>query len=390
MINQKSLDNFQKGSIVLLDGSFSEHKNNIKVKLKTLGMEVKTKFEPSVTHLIVGKNPQDAWRLIKEHELDYLLEDQLYPILKTVEEGNAFLIQAEESGDTALSENVKDLLRSPDAATVKVALQMLKTGGLPTPLFEEMLVLCKVFPDLEVRNEAKKLLVTKGPSEWAALVKDSQIFTNIETSKEKDIRAKMIKTSQNVGMLLTSILGLAFFKRYRKGLSLALSFNGTPQRIEALYALTEGETLDFHTGIGYHNWKDDAPETIILSKVATGILFPKDYPNPLAIKHLNFHNCKFDKLSPDIAVFAFAESIDLSVNNLATLNPAIGKLSQLRKLDLSHNRLTAFPDILLKMNKLETLDLRFNGQYAFKSIENNPFRVPEAFYQKNPTCTVLI
>ena len=390
MINQKSLENFQKGSIVLLDGNFSEHKNSIKAKLKTLGMEVKTKFDPSVTHLIVGQNPQDAWRLIKEHGLDYLLENQLYPILKTVEEGNQFLVQAEESGETALAENLKALLGSPDAATVKVALQMLKTGGLPAPLLEEMLVLCKVFPDLDVRNEAKKLLITQGPSEWIALVKDSQIFANIATSKEKDIRAKMVKTSQNVGMVLTSTLGLAFFKRYRKGLAFTLSFNGSPQRIEALYALTDGETLDFHAGIGYHNWKEDKPEEVILSKVATGISFPKDYPNPLAIRHLNFHNCKFDKLSPDIAAFAFAESLDLSVNNLATVHPAIAKLSQLRKVDLSHNRLTAFPDILLKMPKLEEVDLRYNGQYAFKVMENNPFNVPAAFYEKNPNCTVLI
>ncbi|MEY4903634.1 MAG: hypothetical protein RLZZ292_1449, partial [Bacteroidota bacterium] len=231
MINQKSLDNFQKGSIALLDGNFSEHKNVIKSKLKKLGMDVKTQFEPSVTHLIIGKNPKDAWRLVKEYQLDYLLEDQLYPILKAVDEGEQFLIQAEESGETALAENLKDLLSSPDAATVKVALQMLKTGGVPAPLFEELLVLCKVFPEVDVRNEAKKLLLTQGPSEWAALIKDSQTFGNIQTTKEKDIRAKMVKTSQNVGMVLTSTLGLALFKRYRKGLAFALSFNGSPQRI---------------------------------------------------------------------------------------------------------------------------------------------------------------
>ena len=135
----------------------------------------------------------------------------------------------------------------------------------------------------------------------------------------------------------------------------------TQQRMEALYAITDGDFFDFHTGMGYTNHKNTGEGGSSSFKVATGVSFPKDHPNPLEIKKINFHNCKFDSLSKDIAVFAACEELDLSSNSLKALPATLSNLSQLKKLDISWNNFTEFPEVLLKMKNLEELNIRYNG-----------------------------
>ena len=57
-------ENLPSGSIAYLDGNFAEHRNTIKSKLKTLGVQVKTAFDASITHLVIGKNLELAAKLL--------------------------------------------------------------------------------------------------------------------------------------------------------------------------------------------------------------------------------------------------------------------------------------------------------------------------------------
>lgn len=385
--NQKSLDNFKEGSVIFLDGDFSENRNIIKKKLKTFKITVKTSFEISVTHIIVGKNPKNAWKLIKENNLDYLDEAQLYSFIKEIDQEDKFLLQDDSQ---SLVDNLKDLLFSDDLTNVGLGMQLVKSGGIPEILMEDMLLLSKTCPDAKIRAEMKKNLLTQAPAEWAELIKDKQVITNIKEASNSDIRDKLRKMSTDIGIAKAAFFGMVIFKKYKKGLRFALSFINTQQRMEALYAITEGDFFDFHTGMGYTNNKDGSKSESAFYKVVTGVPFPKDHPNPLAIKKINFHNCKFDVLSKDIAIFAACEELDLSNNNLKALPAVLSNLSQLKKLDISWNNFSEFPEVLLKMTNLEELNIRYNGYGMQKIPYGVPKGIPKEFYEKVPNCKILL
>lgn len=387
MTDKKSTSQLPEGSIVCLDGNFAENRNVIKSKLKMLGVQVKPAFEPGVTHIIIGKNPPEGWRLIAEHGLPYLTEAELYPLIKNVGAEDQFLIQEELAGESQMAESLKSLLTSPDTNTVQVAMQMLKTGGLPLQLAEELLMVAKTNDDTKVRAEAKKLLKTQGPPEWSALLDDKQVFANILTLKQKETRAKLEKTAQSAGVDDAAFLSVLLLKYFRRGAAYALSLKRHPRRLEALTMLTsEDGMLDFHAGVGYHTWTLEE-HTWASQKINTGIAFPSDHPNPLIIRKLNLHNCKISAISSEISVFANLEEIDATHNVITSLHPSMAKLTKLRKLNLMGNKITEFPQVLFKMPWLREVDFRvppnyYNGRPALL--------VPKEFAEACPECVVLV
>lgn len=391
-LNKKSLNSFKNGAICFLDGSFNENKNEIKDKLKTLGITVSTNFTEGGTHIIIGSKPKAALTVCGETSFAYLLEHQLYGFIKDVGQEDKFLVQEAAAGESVMVDSLKQLLASTDANMVQIGLEMLKTGGVTEGVFDELLLLNKTFNDAKVRAETKKILISQGSSEWIGVLNDRQTFVDIQNARGKEIRDKLEKMAKSVEKSAVFAFAMLLFKYHQKGLPFVLANFGTnsDERKAALLALTDRTYFDFHTGVGYHNWKNKRPEEVILSPVKTGIAFPIDHPKAKEIRVINMHNCKFDTLSKDITVFENLEELDLSVNNLKSLPIQIGKLTKLKKLDLSFNRLTAFPAALENLSQLEYLDLRHNDANAFKSNLPTAIEVPPSFTKKVPKCVVLL
>lgn len=391
-LNKQGLDTLVAGSVCFLDGNFTEKKTTIKEKLDTLNIKVSTTLNASVTHLIIGQKPSESVLHYQQQETPFLLEYQLYQIIKNVGQEEKFLVQEEIAGDTQMAEGIKQLLGSNDLSSVQIGLEMLKTGGIPATISEELLLLCKTFNDAKVRAEARKILEVQAQVEWVGVLKDKQTFINISQTKEKDLREKLQKMAATIGKEQVFSFAMLLYKYYQKGLAFVLAnfALGSKERIAALNALTTGDHFDFHKGIGYHNWKKQRPDEIILSSVSTGIAFPSDHPNPKQIKSINMHNCKFETLNKGIEVFENVEELCLSVNNLKALNPSIAKLQHLKVLDLSSNRLTAFPKAVENLTNLRVLDLRYNSQYAYKDGQPISIEIPEWAKEKLSNCEILI
>ena len=391
-VNKQGLETFKNVATCFLDGSFAENKNEIKDKLKSLGINVSSQLNDTVTHIIFGKKPKESLCFYENNELAYLLEHQLYAFIKDVGQEDKFLVQEAAAGESVMADSLKQLLASTDANMVQIGLEMLKTGGVTEGVFDELLLLNKTFNDAKVRAETKKILISQGSSEWIGVLNDRQTFVDIQNARGKEIRDKLEKMAKSVDKSAVFAFAMLLFKYHQKGLPFVLANFGTnsDERKAALLALTDRTYFDFHTGVGYHNWKNKRPEEVILSPVKTGIAFPIDHPKAKEIRVINMHNCKFDTLSKDITVFENLEELDLSVNNLKSLPIQIGKLTKLKKLDLSFNRLTAFPAALENLSQLEYLDLRHNDANAFKSNLPTAIEIPQTFANKLPNCVVLL
>ncbi len=294
-----------------------------------------------------------------------------------------FLLE-ETDEQTQLINNIRRLLTSDEEANGKMAIEILKGGGVPQQLIEDLIIYSKTLPNATVRAALRKLLEKRALLEWHTVILDTTAFVNIETTKEKDIRDKMAKMVTKVGWQELASLGYLLFQRYGKGLSFILTYpQNNPYRIKALEMVTQDGFLDFHKGMGYTNRKDGSVGWSTVVK--TGISFPDDHPQAATLRAISFHNCKLTSVSPKVKVFESLEELDLSHNQLKSLPPAMAHLPKLRKLDLSYNQIGAFPGVLLKMKGMEELDLRGNINYATNTILN---QVPDEFYAANPDCKV--
>lgn len=392
LTKHSQISSFNRGAICYLDGTFAEKKNEIKTKLDTLGIKVASNLDEEVTHIVLGKKPNEAIRYFGELDFRFITEQQLYQSIKDVGQEDKFLVQEAKSGDNQMVDSLKQLLTSMDANAVMIGLEMLKTGGIPENILEELVLLAKTFDDVKVRNEGKKILEKQGLPTWIGVLKDKQTFVNVQQTKDKEIRDKLEKMAKSVDKNEVFVFAMLLAKYYQKGFAYILANFplSSDFRKKALLALTNGAYFDFHKGVGYYNWKQTKPEEVILSAVKTGISFPSDHPLAKEIKFINMHNCKFDTLSKDIVIFENVEELDLSVNNLKSLPLGIGKLKRLRVLNLSFNRLTSFPTALENLSLLKTLDLRYNSLHAFKSGDISTIEIPSSFTEKLPNCVVML
>ncbi|MDJ1494755.1 leucine-rich repeat domain-containing protein [Cytophagaceae bacterium DM2B3-1] len=296
-----------------------------------------------------------------------------------------FLLEETEE-QLQLLANIRRLLTSDEEINCKMAIEIMKGGGVPPQLVEDLIIYSKTLSNSAIRAAIRKLLEKQALFEWNTIIQDTTAFVNIETTKEKDIRAKMARMVQKVGWQELATLGYLLFQRFEKGLSFILSYpQNNPYRIKAMEMITHDGYLDFHKGVGYTNRKDGSLGWSTVVK--TGIAFPDDHPQAASLTSINFHNCKLTSVSPKVKVFENLEELDLSHNQLKSLPPAMAHLPKLRKLDLSNNQITTFPTVLLKMTSLEELDLRGNISNRGNNIENF---IPEEFFKALPNCKVKI
>ncbi len=386
-LNKKSYESFTKGSVCFLDGNFVENKNEIKDKLNVLGISLSRVLNEKVTHVVLGKKPKQALEYYNKSEFNFILEHQLYQVIKKVGEEDMFLIQEASEGETVMQEGVKQLLRSTDPTSVNLGIEMLKSGGFTDEILEEFLVLSKTFDDSKVRADIRKLLEKQGVNQWFGILKDKHTFAGIQNIEESDIRWKLEKMLKFVSEEEVYQFAKLLMKYCYKGFAFVLGNYplNSEHRKHALLSLTKGNHLDFHSGVGYPPNRDHLGS----GQPRINIEFPSDHPNLKQITKIDMHDCKFSSLSENIVLFENIEELDLSYNYLKSLPLEISNLSKLRILNLSFNSITKFPTALEKLESLEVLDLRCSDYFSFNPRKKD-IKIPSSFTEKLPNCKVLL
>ena len=389
-IRMDGIASLRKAAVVHIIGTTTMKKTTISNKLKGLAIDYSPKFSEKVTHILIGKNPKNFEGTIND-SIKIITENQLQKFFS--ENQPQYLEQAaQSSAQPAVQDNLVALLRSPDATSAMLALEMLKSGGVPPDLIEALLVTQKTNTNSKVRTAAKKLLELYAPAEWLPLIRDKQHFAMIgKEVREQDLNNKLKKIAQKASKELAAMLSLALFKAHRKGLRYILYhfIDPHPNRTKAFQALMNGTHCDYRAGLGFRNLKDRTPDTIHLFKMKTAAVFPVDILTVIdKVESIDFHNCKFDKLYQSIGKFTALKQLNCSCNMLKKLPKTIRHLKKLETLDLSNNVFKEFPMEVLTLPNLKKLDLRYMHDY-----QNNRFHkleIPAAIKIQLPDCEVLI
>ncbi len=386
---QNGLESLGKSANLMILGNTSMTKTEIRKKLKGLGIGYSTSLSDKVTHLLIGKNPKmekyDAsgdFQLITETQLQtYFSETQ-----------PQFLEKAAAEGENQMQENLLGFLRSPEPANAMVGLEMLKSGGVPDDLLEELLVVQKTASDSKVRATAKKLLERYAPEEWQALIRDKQHFAAItQKAKEQDLNNKLKKVAKLTSRHLAAMLSLAMFKVHRRGLRYILYSYKKPHdwRTKAFEAIMKNGHLDYSAGLGFTNLRDREPVSLIIYGMKLPALFPADALDYFEkIESINFHNCKMDKLHIGIGKFKDLKHLDCSCNVISQLPKTIKKLEKLESLNLYANQFLEFPEEVAKLKNLKKLDLRYNGSHNRDATI--PLEIPAEVKAALPNCEILV
>ncbi len=129
-------------------------------------------------------------RLVREVLLQHFLKMKLVknPIAFEATD-EKFLLSAESK---PMLENVRLFLRNESSDNVRLGLQMLKTGGVPAEMAEEILLLAKTDKNEDIRKEAQELLLEVAPADWSDLIKNKIQFYTTEHAYIKGFFTKKL------------------------------------------------------------------------------------------------------------------------------------------------------------------------------------------------------
>jgi len=373
-----------KDATVFVNGKTTLKKSEIKEKLEAIGVEYAPKYSKKVTHVLIGKNPTVFD--IQRTDVELLIENYLQKYLSQA--APDFLEEAEQSGDTALSENLLQFLESEDINSVKVGLEMLKTGGVPKSVLPTLLVLQKSFDDAKIRGTAKKLLERYGPADWLPLLSSRLIFKSIgKGGKETDNFNRLIKLEKETSFDAAAQLSLGFYERYERGLRFILKRGRKAGAYlqKAYEAIYDDGTLNLSSGIGYTDWRErDNLNNYYgsVSMINMSITFPQEISEIGKITYLDMHNIKVKALPRGLTNLTDLQEIDASFNGLKTLPQGLKKLDKLEILDLSQNEFETFPERLVELKALKKLDLRSQKRYKLE--------IPADVQAALPDCEILV
>ena len=371
-----------------ISGKTKLTKTELKKKCVEIGVKVVNELDTKVTHVLLGTNCKE-YEQLDEGAYVFLTENHFQEFYSLAKPG--FLEEAEQQAEeeAPLVNNVSALLQSADAANVLIGLEMLKTGGVPKGIVEDLIVIQKTTDNSKVRSKVKKLLELHAPQEWLLVVRDNLSFKNITgKASENMLRQQLKKLAGRTSSEMAGRLSILLFKHFKRGLRYAL-LSKVPKEIkeEAMLLLFDDTHFDYSRGVGFKNWKNTKPEAVIMySPMGSNAPLPVKAQELGKIESLNLHNCKYETIRREIVEFKDLTKLDLSHNWIKTIPGYFQQLQKLTELDLSFNIFEEFPIRLSKFKNLRRLDLRYNrSRQGF-----HPLTIPDAFREALPNCEVLV
>jgi len=372
-----------KGSVVYITGKPRAKKTDLKKQAAELGIQLATKYSDKVTHVIVGMASQD-YEILKDKTYTPLTGNDLQRLFADTQP--QFLkenLAGEKSPE--LVENLSELLKSPEIVNVKVGLEMIKSGGMPTQILEPLLVVQKTTTDAKIRKLAAELLEIHAPAEWKSLIRDRLSFKAVDNPRksEVEIRKQFRAIAKRANPTIAGKFSCMMFRQKGRGLRYALTA-GLKKEIkkEAYKLLLKDNHFDFSKGLAFNERPKSKDHYDIYNLPQSSVALPVLALELDTIHSLNLTNCRYDyfSLKEKITQFKDLKHLNFSINELSRLPDYFAELKNLETIDFSYNDFTYFPTILSQLPNLKKID--FTG--------NKNFEIPESFKSSHPNCEILI
>lgn len=369
-----------ENAVIYVTGKPQIKITELKNQIQELGFQHAKVYSDKVTHVVIGMNSPDS-NLLLDKTFIPITEAQLQQRFSKTQP--QFLREtANEDGGKEMIDNLGKLLTSPDLASVKVGVEMIKSGGMPPSLFEELLIVQKTTTDNEIRKVVQKLLEVEAPLEWKPFVRDRLSFKIVRSGdSEIAIRRQIAAVAKRIKPTMAAKFSMVLYRHTGRGLRYALTARlAKGLKEEAYQLLLKDNHFNFSKGLGADYVQD------VYYLPGASVSLPVLALELAPIYSLSLRGCLYENVNEDIVEFQDLKSLDYSGNFLTTLPSYFSELENLQTIDLRNNMFEQFPNILTKMPNLKKIDLRNSRT----DKEYQPLEIPTEFKEKNPDCIVLV
>lgn len=392
IFNRTSNVPLEKGCFVSILGTTNMPKQEIKEKLKENGVAYDIKITEKTTHIILGASPKNFGEPTSEKSYTIWSEKELNDFFNTIEK--PFLLEITDEADGQI-EQLARLLISTDSANVELAIQIIKGGGMPENLLEELFYAYKVCNDKKVKAELKKVIqINASPSVLEALNKRDMLF-NVDTivsasrwrnsTMEKDIFKSIKKYSSFSNEINWGKIASFIYDNYGYGgrYIFAMDNNENSLKKHILDKNIIDKILNFNDifmkGIPDYN-------TSFVYPYITPYPFPKEILDYTELAKLDISGCQISSLPEEFATLGLLKTLDLSHNFLSKLPKSFVRLEQLEILNLSGNEFATFPTEVLALKNLKQCIFKGNR----KQWNENRIPIPQEIKDALPNCEFMV
>lgn len=365
-----------KSSKIVISGKTNLKKAQIAEGLKTLKIHYQRKLNTETTHLVLG--PANtlkieeieeilARKIIVLEEADFL---QIYNDLTT-----PYLIEGAKEDPNQL-QNIGALLLSKDESNHAIALEMIKSGGLPKDLITDLFIFYAFIANKKDRQKARKTLLLYGSEKLkTALRKKYQKLSSRSTDSLYDFTRDTELIQWKINQFVFLQLSYWYLHNQKNNL-IADTFEQAPKEIAESFILQVFKKwslpykslswpwhLDFEQ-LGVHSYKLDYLESFLLALHEWSQYKIKKFPKGISkLQNLKILNLQFDMSSldhePPEEVFQLTKlkELNLHKSKIKYLPKELGNLKELETLNLSNNQLEEFPEAIFKLKKLKNIFL---------------------------------
>ncbi|GIJ46587.1 hypothetical protein Val02_34730 [Virgisporangium aliadipatigenens] len=326
------------GDAVLVAGDIGFTATELKERLGRIGVSVARTPGPKVRVSVVGERHKGAAHRHAAAGIALTTAERLRDLLDR---------EAPTVIGAAAADRIRDLLASPDAANPAVALELMRTGGVPDGILAELLVFSRcTWLDKKLREQARKLFMKVAPASVTAAVRDRDTRFTVEpaVASPKPWQRNNYYDLRDAAGALAELSGgdidawdvVMFAYRMCGETALVLGWRGMDGVDERAFALPATR------------------EILLNSHTATRL--PETFGNLPHLWSLSLNYAGLTALPESIGDLPALSVLHLEGNALTTLPDRVARLATLRELRLGGNRFPTFPRSVLALNGLETLD----------------------------------
>lgn len=158
---------FKAGSELLILGKTIKKKAVLKERLNTVNIAVVSKLTPKTSYVLVGKNIKNTSAL-EQNSLVWLSETDLNHYLDEV--APDYLVEEAATSNNSV-EHLLALLLNPAEENVLIALELLKSGGVPKELMTALFFVYKTHSNKKVGSKTKQLLTLNASEKLLEVLK---------------------------------------------------------------------------------------------------------------------------------------------------------------------------------------------------------------------------
>lgn len=332
------------GSLLGFAGKFHFALKAMKERLVQNGFRVSAKINTELDRVVLGEKPGDFD--IASFQGAVLTEATFQ---KLIDQIDTPYLQDQESTPVAATENLGRLLESPDPKNQALAIEIMKTGGVPPDQIGGLFAVAFLSEDAAIRKTGMTLLKQHASTELQRKLAGRVSFLNVATEKKM---SEYIENFAALSEIDGQKLARSVFAANKMGKKYLLENGDESTQREVLSTLIEGDTLSLTYA--------DLP------------VLPAVIGEFKQLRVLSLHGNELTEIPDGLFDLQELEELDISHNKLKTAPTGFTQLKNLRDLNICGNKMREFPVEIPDLPNLKRLELWGNN---FKKFPDNMRRL---------------